>query len=107
MRRPLLFALALVLLTGSMVSAQWVVNDPAVTAKNAAIAVLKEYLLNTQRDQRRQLRKMSRRLSFVTDLDKYLVPDVPRWRTHGLPYPAYSPATGAFLSALAYGDVTG
>jgi len=107
MRRGVLLALALTLLTGSVASAQWVVNDPAVTARNAAIAVLKEYLLNTQTDQRRQLRKMSRRLSSVTNLDKYLVPDVPRWRTHGLPYPAYSPLTGAFLSALAYGDTTG
>jgi len=107
MRRLLLSALSLVMLTGSPASAQWVVNDPAVTARNAATAVLKEYLLNTQRDQRRQLRRMSRRLSFVTNLDKYLVPDVPRWRTHGLPYPDYSPLTGAFLSGFAYGDTAG
>ena len=107
MRRPLLFALALVMSTGSLASAQWVVNDPAVTARNAAIAVLKEYVVNTQRDQRRQLRKMSRRLSFVTNLDKYLVPDVPRWRTHGLPYPAYSPWTEPFLNGLIYGDPAG
>lgn len=107
MRRPLLFALALALLTGSLASAQWVINDPAVTAKNAAIAILKEYLLNTQTDQRRQLRKMSRRLSYVTNLDKYLVPDVPRWRTHGLPYPSYSPLTDALLSGIVYGDSSG
>ena len=107
MRRPLLFAIALVLLTGSLASAQWVINDPAVTARNAAIAILKEYLLNTQTDQRRQLRKMSRRLSYVTNLDKYLVPDVPRWRTHGLPYPAYSPLTDALLSGIVYGDSSG
>lgn len=107
MRRPLLFTLALVLLTNSLASAQWVINDPAITAKNAAIAILKEYLLNTQADQRRQLRKMSRRLSYVTNLDKYLVPDVPRWRTHGLPYPAYSPLTDALLSGIVYGDSSG
>jgi len=106
MRRVSL-ALAFVLFTGSVASAQWVITDPAVTARNAAIAVLKEYLLNTQTEQRRQLRRMSRRLSFVTSLDRYVLSEVPRWRTHGLPYPAYSPFTTPLESGLIFGDAAG
>jgi hypothetical protein len=106
MRRASL-ALAFVLFSGSAASAQWVITDPAVTARNAATALLKEYLLNTQTEQRRQLRRMSRRLSFVTSLDRYVLAEVPRWRTHGLPYPAYSPFTIPLERGLIYGDATG
>jgi len=106
MRRVSL-ALAFVLFSGSAASAQWVITDPAVTARNAATALLKEYLLNTQTEQRRQLRRMSRRLSFVTSLDRYVLAEVPRWRTHGLPYPAYSPFTIPLERGLIYGDAAG
>lgn len=107
--RPALLALVLsfVMLPGSVAQAQLVVNDPAVTLRNAATAVLKEYLANTQRDQRRQLERMAQRLSVLTRLDKYVLADPPRWRTHGLPYPAYTPLTTALEAALAYGDPSG
>ena len=44
-----------------------------------------------------QLRRMARRLSRSSRTSTSTSsPDVPRWRTHGLSYPAYSPLTGAF-----------
>ena len=57
-------------------------------------AVVKEFLLNTERQQHSQLRRMAQRLSLFTNLAKYVLEDPPRWRTHG----------GAFLYANAYND---
>ncbi len=105
--RRLSLALALLLLTSSMASAQLVVNDPLVTWRNAVTAIFEQYLVNTQSDERRQMERMARRLSALTRLDKYVLVDVPRWRKHGLPYPAYSPLTTPFIDAFAYGDQTG
>jgi len=102
MRRSSLLVVLLLLVTTPL-GAQVAVHDPAVTARNAITAVLKEYLLNTQREQHRQIQRMARRLSLFTDLGKYALPDPPRWRTHG----------GDFLFAQAYnealilGDPTG
>jgi hypothetical protein len=76
------------------VGAQISVYDPAVTARNTATAVVKEFLLNTERQQHRQLRRMAQRLSLFTNLAKYVLEDPPRWRTHG----------GDFLYANAYND---
>jgi hypothetical protein len=76
------------------VGAQIGVYDPAVTARNSATAVVKEFLLNTQREQHSQLRRMAQRLSLFTSLAKYVLEDPPRWRTHG----------GDFLYANAYND---
>jgi hypothetical protein len=79
------------------------VYDPAVTARNTATAVVKEFLLNTERQQHSQLRRMAQRLSLFTNLSKYVLQDPPRWRTHG----------GDFLfangynDALIFGDPTG
>src|SRR5688572_29634715 len=93
MRRPILVVVFL-LLIGQSLGAQLVINDSANTARNAITAVVKEYLLNTQREQHAQLRRMAQRLSLFTDLRKYSLPDPPRWRTHG----------GDFLSAQGYND---
>ena len=76
------------------VSAQIRVSDPAITARNTATAAVKELLLNTEREQHRQLRRMARRLSLFTSLAKYALEDSPRWRTHG----------GDFLFTQAYND---
>ena len=76
------------------VSAQIGVYDPAVTARNGATAVVKEFLLNTERQQHSQLRRMAQRLSLFTNLAKYVLEDPPRWRTHG----------GDFLYASGYND---
>ena len=75
------------MLTSSVASAQSVVNDPAVTLATPSRPSLKESLLNTQREQRRQLRRMAQRLSVLTTLDKYVLPDAPRWRTHDFENP--------------------
>ena len=98
-----LATLALVCLATFSVSAQLVVNDPAVTARNTITAVVKEYLLNVQRDQHAKLRRMARRLSAHTNLDKYALPDPPRWRTHGGDYLF----AGPYNDALIFGDATG
>ena len=42
------------------------VYDPANTARNSVTARLKEYLVNLQREQYQQLRRMARRLSAST-----------------------------------------
>ncbi|HEY6617198.1 MAG TPA: hypothetical protein VIZ32_21865, partial [Vicinamibacterales bacterium] len=74
--------------------AQLAVHDPAVTARNTITAIVKEYILSTQREQHAQIRRMAQRLSVFTNLRKYALPDPPRWRTHG----------GDFLFSQAYND---
>jgi hypothetical protein len=84
-------------------AAQLAVYDPAVTARNAATAVVKEFLLNTEREQHNQLRRMAQRLSLFTSLMKYRLPDPPRWRTHGGDFLFME----AYNDALIFGDPTG
>jgi hypothetical protein len=71
-----------------------VVTDPTTTARNAITAVLKIQQLQTLRLERDRLRRMARRLSEYTNLDKFALPDPPRWRTHG----------GDFLFSQAYNE---
>src|SRR3954453_12692855 len=102
MRRLFLFAIAVVVVARPL-SAQIVVYDPANTARNSISATIKEYLLETQREQHAQVRRMARRLSAFADLRRFAVLDTPRWRTHG----------GDFLyangvnDALIFGDPAG
>jgi len=102
MRRLLLLTIAVVVIVRPL-NAQITVSDPANTARNAISAILKEYLLETQQEQHAKLRRMARRLSVFADLQRFAVPDTPRWRTHG----------GDFLyanginDALIFGDPTG
>jgi hypothetical protein len=98
-----LAVLPLIWLVTSSVSAQLVVNDPAVTARNAITAMVKEYLLNVQREQHSELRRMATRLSMHTNLDKYALPDPPRWRTHGGDYLF----AGPYNDTLIFGDAAG
>jgi len=102
MRRVLL-TFVLVALCAPLASAQLVVTDPAVTFRNSVTAALKEYLLNVQQEQHRKLRRMARRLSMHTNLDKFALPDPPRWRTHGGDF-LYSQA---YNDALIFGDPNG
>jgi hypothetical protein len=83
--------------------AQWVVYDAATTARNTVTATLKEYLHLTQLQQRQKIRDMARRLSALTSLRKYLLEDVPRWRTHGGDY-FYAQS---YNDALIFGDPSG
>ena len=87
--------------------AQIVVHDPAVIARNSVTAVLKEYLLNVQRAQREQLDRMARRLSQLTNLDKYRVPDTPEWRIHDFWDPNAVLYARDYNAALNYGDPCG
>lgn len=102
MPRRILFA-TFVLLASSSAFAQIAVHDPAVTARNAASAIVKEYILNTQREQHSQFKRMAQRLSLFTDLRKYAVADPPRWRTHGGDFLFVQP----YNDALIFGDPAG
>ena len=102
MRRQFL-VVALVVLASSPAFGQIAVHDAAVTARNITSAIVKEYILNTQRDQHSQLRRMAQRLSLFTDLRKYAVLDPPRWRTHGGDFFFIGP----YNDALIFGDPSG
>src|SRR5438477_12819607 len=94
MRRRLVCALALILAGCIAIEAQTVVFDPAVTLRNTVTALAKEYLVNLQQQERRQLDRMSRRLSLFTDLAGYPLPS-PRAsgiNTFIVPEPVRSPA---------------
>jgi hypothetical protein len=84
-------------------SAQLVVFDVATTTRNALTAALAESEYLVQRDQHDQIREMAKRLSTLTDLQKYVLADVPRWRTHGGDF-AFAPP---YLEALIFGDPNG
>ena len=96
-------AFLLIGLAASSVSGQVVVTDPAVTARNAITAMVKDYLLTLQREQHSQLRRMATRLSVSTNLAKYALPDSPRWRTHGGDFLF----AGPYNDALIFGDARG
>ena len=104
MRRRLLLALTLLLIGCMAVQAQIVVSDPAITVRNTVTAVVKELLANLQEQQRRQIRRMSRRLSLFTDLQKYKLPEPPRWRIHIFNDPDAVLFAGDYHAALNYGD---
>ena len=94
------------LLVGSVstpASAQWVVHDAATTARNSVTAVVKEYLLDTQRRQHDRIRQMAERLSTFTDLRKYMTPGSPDWRRVSLP----TRYIGTLEAALTTGDISG
>ena len=107
MRRLLWLATVLVLFGCIAVQAQIVVFDPAITIRNTTTAIVKELLANLQDQQRRQIRKMSRRLSFFTDLQKYKLPEPPRWRIHIFNDPEVVLFAGDYNAALNYGDASG
>jgi hypothetical protein len=107
MRSQSVVVALLVVLSGVPLRGQTVVTDPAVTIRNSITAILKEYVLSTQREQHRQLRRMSRRLSMFTDLRKYALPDPPRWRTHDFENPEAFLFARAYHAALNYGDPAG
>ena len=79
----LLLSAALLVALGSPVSGQLVVHDAATTARNTVTAAVTQLLLDTERQQHLKIREMARRLSALTNLRKYALEEVPRWRTHG------------------------
>src|SRR5260221_4679585 len=107
MRRSLWLATALVLFGCIAVQAQIVVFDPAITIRNTTTAIVKELLANLQEQQRRQIRRMSRRLSLFTDLQKYQLPEPPRWRIHIFNDPEAVLFAVDYHAALNYAYATG
>jgi hypothetical protein len=103
MRRTFIITV-LIIAISAPASAQFVVYDAAVTLRNTVTATLKELLLLLQRDQHSQLRRMAQRLSLHTTLTKYVVPDPPRWRTHGGDEFLFAQA---YNDALIFGDTNG
>ena len=93
----------LIIVSGSVASAQLVVYDAATKTRNSITAALSQYLYELQREQHDKLRKMADRLSVLTDLRKYALEDVPRWRTHG----GNLAFAQSFLNALISGDPDG
>jgi hypothetical protein len=61
--------------------AQIAVTDPATTARNAVVAVLKDQILGVVGTEQERLRSMARRLSAATNLDKYATPS-PEWAAY-------------------------
>ncbi len=102
MRRVLLFAAAVVMAARPL-NAQISVYDPANTARNSISAGLEQFLLETERLQHAKLTDMARRLSAFADLRRFLLLDVPRWRTHGGDF-LYA---NGFNDALIFGDPLG
>jgi hypothetical protein len=85
--------------------AQIVVTDPATTAQNAVIAVLKNQIVDAVRIQHERLLSMARRLSAQTNLNKYAAPTPPSWQAYDdgnvLAY------GDAYRAALSHGDPSG
>jgi hypothetical protein len=106
MRIPTL-TLMLVLASSVPSFGQAVVYDPAVVTRNTITAVIKEYLVELQREQNSQLRRMAHRLSMFTDLGKFRTPDPPLWRIHDFENPELFRFARAYHAALNYGDASG
>ena len=110
MYRRLAHAVGAALISGALmvgiaspVSAQLVVYDAATTARNTVTAAVQQYLFEIERQQHTKLREMARRLSALTNLRKFVMEDVPRWRTHGGDFFYAQP----YNDALIFGDPTG
>ena len=104
--RTLLIGLTCLGVSAGFAGAQFIVFDALTTAKNAVIAGLKEQLLETLTNESSLLKRMARRLSLLTDLAKYVLPDPPRWRTHPIDGDQFLFAY-PFTAALNYGDSGG
>lgn len=104
-------SVATVLLAATVLSASWssawafVVIDPLAIARNAVTAALKSELLEVLTEQHRRFRRMARRLSVFTDLGKYAVDDVPRWRVYR--HQDLNLYANPYVEALNYGDPDG
>src|SRR2546430_8080178 len=107
-RKTMLVSMCLVLtlaLGARIAKAQFVVFDPALNLKDAAIAALKELLRDTLGNEADRLRKMAKRLSAFADMSRYLISndDTPRWRIHPFQFEKFLYANG-YNAALNYGD---
>jgi hypothetical protein len=85
--------------------AQVVVTDPATTIKNIVIAGVKSQIVDTLTEQATRFRRMARRLSLFSSLDKYVVPDPTRWRSYR--YQDVNLFANPYADALNFGDAQG
>src|SRR5262249_43646580 len=106
-RRSIAIAVATVAVSVSLARAQIVVTDPATTIKNIAIAALKNEVVDLLTNQATRLRKMAKRLSLATNLDKYSLTDPPAWRIHWFIEDGTFLYANPYTAALNYGDGTG
>ena len=100
-----LVLIVLALLVGLSSASAFVVTDPATTLKNMVTAVLENQMVNVLTEQGRRFRRMARRVSAFADLGRYVVPNVPRWRSYR--YQDVSLYATAFEDALNLGDPDG
>ena len=107
-RTVLIAAIAAVVLGTGLARAQLVITDPAVTLRNVVIAVLKRQVLDTLTQEADRFRRMAKRLSASTNLDKYALTedDIPMWRIHLFQGDQFLYAN-PFNAALNYGDGSG
>jgi hypothetical protein len=103
----MLLASVFVLALAASAAGQITVYDPAVTARNTVTAILKESLVRTQTAQRQQIDRMARRLSLLTNLRKFSLPEAPEWRIHDFWDEGISPLARDYHAALNYGDPLG
>src|SRR3954447_26694702 len=83
----------------------FVVTDPAHTIKNMLTAILENQVVDVLTQQGQRFRKMARRLSAFADLGRYVIRDVPRWRSYR--YQDVSLYATAYEDALNLGDPGG
>ncbi len=103
-RTALIAAIAAVVLGAGVARAQLVITDPAVTLRNVVIAVLKRQVLDTLTQQADRVQRMAKRLSALTNLDKYASTDddIPMWRIHLFGLAELAPnAEAAIVAGLA------
>jgi hypothetical protein len=107
-RTVLIAAVVALALGAGLARAQLVITDPAVTLREAVIAVLKGQLLGTLTQEAGRVWRMATRLSAATNLAKYAVTGVgvPMWRIHVFWGDEFLYAN-PYNAALNYGDATG
>jgi hypothetical protein len=107
-RTVLIAAVVALALGAGLARAQLVITDPAVTLREAVIAVLKGQLLGTLTQEAGRVWRMATRLSAATNLAKYAVTGVgvPMWRIHVFFGDEFLYAN-PYNAALNYGDATG
>ena len=109
MQRPMsLLALTFGIVAAGLgvASAQFAVFDPVLTAKDAVIAGIHDVLNRVLGDEQVRFQQMARRLSALTSLAKYVLPEAPAWRIH-LFMGEEALFANPYNAALNYGDGSG
>jgi hypothetical protein len=107
-RTVLIAAVVALALGAGLARAQLMITDPALTLRDAVIAILKGQLLDTLTQEGDRVQRMATRLSASTNLDKYALTemDIPMWRIHLFQGEQFLYAN-PYNAALNYGDSHG